>query len=170
MNINNEFNINEVFNLIRSSDYHADKVLSIIESSNESEKKELLTAFSNALIEANEPKTRNRIAIAMQDLGDRKALVPLIDAIRNPNTKGARGTLIYAMSEFNPIEYIFDLVKLVIEDSYESSGNALDIVEELEGTMDIEEYDKSIKYIKEQIPKLSEDKKEDALYLIELLE
>ncbi|MDY8023127.1 HEAT repeat domain-containing protein [Paenibacillus polymyxa] len=40
---------------------------------------------------------RNVIAIMLADLGDSEAVLPLIDLLRNPKTKGNRGTLLYAL-------------------------------------------------------------------------
>jgi hypothetical protein len=58
----------------------------------------------------------------LKDLGDRRALEYLMREIKSSKTNRCRGTLVYARSNFNPIEYIFDLVSLVVEDTFETRG------------------------------------------------
>ncbi|WP_244310628.1 hypothetical protein [Paenibacillus ottowii] len=49
--------------------------------------------LSRYLATTNSVLLRNVIAITLADLGDSGAVLPLIDLLRNPNTKGNRGTL-----------------------------------------------------------------------------
>lgn len=106
------------------------------------------------------PDIRNRLANAFHDLGDRRALVDSIKSIRNPKIYGDRGTLVYTMSDFHPIEYIYDLVFVVINDTWEASGNALDIIESLNGTIDEKEFEKCVELISSSISKVKGKRRE----------
>lgn len=93
-------------------------------------------------------------------MGDRRALVDSIKSIRNPKIYGDRGTLVYTMSDFHPIEYIYDLVFVVINDTWEASGNALDIIESLNGTIDEKEFEKCVELISSSISKVKGKRRE----------
>lgn len=79
---------------------------------------------------ADDPASRNQLAL---DLGDSKrpeARTALIRALRDPATKGARGTIVYALliGEFNCTGITHDLVGCVIDGSFEETDHALEIL------------------------------------------
>lgn len=40
---------------------------------------------------------RNHVAITLSDLRCQEAVVPIIKLLKDPNTEGSRGTLLYAL-------------------------------------------------------------------------
>ncbi|MMZ55167.1 hypothetical protein D1872_170110 [compost metagenome] len=70
---------------------------------------------------------RNVIAITLADLGDSEAVLPLIDLLKNPKTKGNRGTLLYALEFFDVSTYIVMLVDL-LDDTFEASRQSYQLI------------------------------------------
>ncbi|MDY8046182.1 HEAT repeat domain-containing protein [Paenibacillus polymyxa] len=70
---------------------------------------------------------RNVIAITLADLGDREAVLPLIDLLRNPKTKGNRGTLLYALEFFDVSTHVVALVDL-LDDTFETSRQSYQLI------------------------------------------
>ncbi|WP_258297379.1 HEAT repeat domain-containing protein [Paenibacillus peoriae] len=70
---------------------------------------------------------RNVIAITLADLGDREAVLPLIDLLRNPKTKGNRGTLLYALEFFDVSTHVVVLVDL-LDDTFEASRQSYQLI------------------------------------------
>ena len=162
--------VDEILDHIRSKNYSADQVLSMIESTKALQPDAIFYGLADAFRSEDQPIIRNRLAIALQDLGDRRALSYLIESVNDPITKGCRGTLIYAMSDLNPIEYVYELVSVVINDSLEASGNALDIIEDLEGELDELICIKSVQLIEQSLQTAPDEKIEDLEYLMEIFE
>ncbi|MEK4428708.1 HEAT repeat domain-containing protein [Paenibacillus sp. FSL M7-0802] len=70
---------------------------------------------------------RNVIAITLSDLGDSEAVLPLIDLLRNPKTKGNRGTLLYALEFFDVSTHVVELVDL-LDDTFEASRQSYQLI------------------------------------------
>ncbi|QYK66304.1 HEAT repeat domain-containing protein [Paenibacillus sp. S02] len=70
---------------------------------------------------------RNAIAITLADLGDSEAVLPLIDLLRNPKTKGNRGTLLYALEFFDVSTHVVVLVDL-LDDTFEASRQSYQLI------------------------------------------
>lgn len=76
-------------------------------------------------------KTRNTAALDLMDSADPRAVQPLIDAIREPANENNRGTLVYALGEFDCSDHIDLLVDLVLDGNYEVSSCAFNILTEM---------------------------------------
>ncbi|WP_374428978.1 HEAT repeat domain-containing protein [Ideonella dechloratans] len=74
------------------------------------------------------PRTRNIAAIELMDAGDSRAVPLLVEAIERPENRNARGTLIYALSDFDCSELCSQLVRWATEGGYEATGEALCII------------------------------------------
>lgn len=72
----------------------------------------ILTETKNALV-------RNQVAIALRDIGDNRAVYPLIEALSNAQLRRSRGTLLYAMEEMHYEPYIEIIVALIGDASLE---------------------------------------------------
>ncbi|AZH28602.1 MULTISPECIES: HEAT repeat domain-containing protein [Paenibacillus] len=70
---------------------------------------------------------RNVIAITLADLGDSEAVLPLIDLLRSPKTKGNRGTLLYALEFFDVSTHVVVLVDL-LDDTFEASRQSYQLI------------------------------------------
>ena len=77
---------------------------------------------------SSDASTRNRAAIALMDLRDKAAIEPLIEAIERPANRNARGTLVYALSEFDCSERFAQLFRWALEGGYETSVEAISII------------------------------------------
>ena len=78
----------------------------------------------------------NAAAYALRELGDPRAAPVLVEKIIDPATKGNRATLLYALASFDCNPYVEDLVDWVINDNFEVSRKAFQIVEDIEGDPD----------------------------------
>ena len=78
----------------------------------------------------------NAAAYALRELGDTRAAPVLVEKINDPVTKGNRGTLLYALASFDCTPYVEDLVDWVINDNFEVSRKAFQILEDIEGDPD----------------------------------
>ncbi|WP_328802143.1 HEAT repeat domain-containing protein [Paenibacillus sp. LX16] len=70
---------------------------------------------------------RNVIAITLADLGDSEAVLLLIDLLRDPKTKGNRGTLLYALEFFHVSTHVVMLVDL-LDDTFEASRHSYQLI------------------------------------------
>ena len=116
----------------------------------------------------------NKLAILcgfIRELNDRESLPIIWELIARNETKGRRGSLVYAMENMNPIEYFEQLVGLVINDNYEVLSNSMNIIDCLEGYVDGATLANSISSIKAALESPMEDWRKEALItLLEELE
>jgi len=75
------------------------------------------------------PQIRNAAAIAVADLGVDGADQLLIDLIKRKESRGANGTLLYALREMNAYVPLPVLIDIITEDrTYEALEGVLDII------------------------------------------
>ncbi|MDQ0878809.1 HEAT repeat protein [Paenibacillus sp. V4I3] len=74
---------------------------------------------------------RNSIAITLSDIGNDKAVEPLIDMINHPKTLGARGTLLFALKPFDCSPHLETLVYHLITGNFEVQLQANELIEEI---------------------------------------
>jgi hypothetical protein len=89
-----------------------------------------LTELIQRFHAAKTPGERNHIAIELGDSKTLEAKEALVQAMRDPSTKGQRGTLVYALWEgkFDCSDIVPELVECVVEGSYEEVEHALTIL------------------------------------------
>ncbi len=92
----------------------------------------------------------NTLALALSDIGDERAVEPILERIKDPKTKGYNGTLVYSLESFDTSPYVDFILELVEEGDYEVRREAYSL---LEGMID----------------KLSKEKKEECLKRIKTL-
>jgi HEAT repeat protein len=130
------------------------------------------TQFGPLLIEilqtTENPLIRNAAAIGLSDLGDERALYPIVQLLKDPKTIGYRGTLIYALEAFNCVPILDDLVDLVIQGDFEVSHQAFSVIEGLEAVAH-ESLQQAIQTIQNSLETVNHDKKELLADLITLL-
>ena len=79
--------------------------------------------------ETRSPVVRNAAAIALADLGVDGADELLIDLIKRGETRGANGTLLYALREMNAYVPLSVLIDILTEDcTYEALEGVLDLI------------------------------------------
>jgi len=72
---------------------------------------------------------RNEIALTLSDIGNNRAVDPLIEMIIDPKTKGGRGTLLYALEELDYADHIAIITDFVGDASLEVSMHAFLLLE-----------------------------------------
>lgn len=85
---------------------------------------ELLKSTDNAIL-------RNTIAIALSDIGDDRAVEPLIEVITDSKTSGSRGTLLYALENLNYIVHIENIIPFIGDSSLEVSAQSFMLLEQM---------------------------------------
>lgn len=101
----------------------------------------------NAFEIADNPNERNKLAILLSDFGKELAVIPIIKMIKDPRTKGNRGTLLYALEELDCSLHLDFLFSLMIE----VSRQAYLIIEKV-----LSKENSNLELIKKQIPLLTE--------------
>jgi HEAT repeat protein len=81
-----------------------------------------------------DPSVRDRAALKLMDIGDERAICPLLEAITKPENVDYRGTLVHALSAFNCIEHLEVLVDICVTGDFEVSSGAFNAIEEIELT------------------------------------
>lgn len=72
----------------------------------------------------SDARVRNRAAIALSDMGIPEAFDAIVGLLGQDRTRGARGTLLYALEPYDCSTVLPLLVDLVIADPYESARQA----------------------------------------------
>lgn len=112
-----------------------------------------------------------RISLALKWLRDRRALPILVKLIKDKRTEGYRSTLIYATSDFNPIEYIEIFVELLISGSYDIVRECANVIDNLEGDIEDEVLNQCIDKLTLALDECSDcDKKNIILYILSLFD
>jgi hypothetical protein len=104
----------------------------------------VLNSIRNLIVDE---KHRNKLSFfcsIIKGLKDVKSLPIIWELLLSDSTKGHRGSLVYAMEDMNPIEYLEQLVDLIITDNFEVLSNAMNTINNLEGTVDRSIIDKCI--------------------------
>lgn len=104
----------------------------------------------NAFEIADNPIERNKIAILLSDFGKELAVIPIIKMIKDPRTKGNRGTLLYALEELDCSLHLDLLFSLMLEDNFEVSRQAYLIIEKV-----LSRENSNLELLKKQIPLLA---------------
>lgn len=98
--------------------------------------KAIMKTFEDLIqdLKSTDPAVRDNAALDLMDIGNDKAVVPLIEAIRAPENANYRGTLVYSLSAYNCIDHLEYLIELCLTGNFEVSSNAFNIIEEFDLT------------------------------------
>lgn len=108
-----------------------DEAINIINNIGSNKYKDAVPLLIKHLKITNNNILRNAIAIALSDIGEVEAIEPLISMIKNPKTKGDRGTLVYALGAFDYSPYIELLVDLIKGENFEVSRQSLYLIKSI---------------------------------------
>lgn len=151
------------------------KILSLDEES----KREVGGILKKSIIDEKSHFVRNNMALVIRDIGDESYLDSLFSSIEPSHVDNYRGTVLYAISKFNAINYIERLTKYAVYETMESRSYALDAIENFRGTVSDEILQGCIKIAKDEYinleacDDLSENDRErlkDIKYLLEIYE
>ena len=111
-------------------------------------------------------KDRSICCGLIKQFNDKGSLPLLWNLIGMEKTRGSRGSLVYAMEDMNPLEYLEQLVDLVINDNFEVLANSMSIIDNLEGYIDGGTLDKCIPKIKLRLMEPILEWRKEALVLL----
>jgi HEAT repeat protein len=80
------------------------------------------------LAHTSSSRVRNAAALALADLRDGSAKDALIDLLTRPDTKGSRGTLLYALEQLGAEVPLPILADIIAEEPYEAREEALALI------------------------------------------
>lgn len=78
---------------------------------------------------STDPAVRNRAALQLMDIGDPRAVEPLLQAIARPENVNHRGTLVFALGAFDGEPFLETLVDLALTGNFEVSTDAFSAIE-----------------------------------------
>ena len=81
------------------------------------------------LVQTHSPRVRNAAALALVDLRAHRASDPLLSLLTRSDTKGSRGTLLYALEQLRAHVPLPILVNIIAEESYEAREEALSLLD-----------------------------------------
>lgn len=89
---------------------------------------EAISRIKSLLTKTRSPRVRNAAALALADSRIAGTDKLLIELLKRPSTKGARGTLLYALEELKAKVPLAVLTKIIADDTYEAREEALDLL------------------------------------------
>jgi len=125
------------------------------------------------LQKTNDCGLRNLLALALADIGDQRALEPLIALIKSKTTAGCRGTLVYALQSLDCVSILVDLVEMAINGGFEVSCEAVNAIESIKSpylSKEVQLGCQKIEMALKSEPSLEPDKIERLKWLKHLLE
>jgi hypothetical protein len=99
-------------------------------------REKILDQLHNRLTDRTLISQRSLYCSLIKEFNCKKSLPILWEMIEKDETRGRRGSLVYAMENMNPIDYLEKLVDLAIVDNYEVLCNAIDVIDGIEGFID----------------------------------
>ncbi|MFD4707950.1 HEAT repeat domain-containing protein [Gottfriedia sp. NPDC058432] len=140
----------------------SDKVESaerILEEIGETKQENCIPLLIEYLKSTDNHRIRNSIAIALSDIGSKKAIEPLIEMINDPKTLGNRGSLFYALKAFDCSAHLETLVYHLLTGNFEVQANTFQLIEEnINSDINDEVLSKCILKVKEELNELERQK------------
>ncbi len=88
--------------------------------------RDLRTARALQVLEqTNSSRVRNAAALALADMKAHCAKETLVSLLAKPDTKGARGSLLYALEQLGEHVPLPILIQIIVDDTYEAREEAL---------------------------------------------
>lgn len=103
------------------------EAMKMIEEVGEKRDNEFTSILIKHLSSTDSPILRNAIAIALADIKNQEAILPLINVLRHPKTEGSRGTLLYALESFDIVPHIVTITDL-LDDNFEVSRHSFQLI------------------------------------------
>ena len=155
LNKGDNMDINFLKQALKNNDVN--RSIEIIEEIGENKCQEAIPLLIECLETTDNKLLRNSIAIALGDIGSTIAIKPIINALQDAKTLGARGTLLYALESFDCSPYIELLVEFLINGNFEESRQSLILIESMNSTVSPENVKRCISKLQKNIERL-EDK------------
>ena len=157
----------DIENLIRKIESNClDEAIEIIEEIGLNKNNEAVPHLIKILKNTLDGNLRNATALALSDIGDSRAVPPIIEMLKDPKTLGNRGTLLYALEPFDYTNHIELLVEFLCTGNFEVSRNSYILMESLSKDILPETIERCISKIKDSI----EESKDRVDFLSEALD
>lgn len=121
-----------------------------------SKNKEYIPVLIKYLDTTENSALRNAIAIALSDIGCVEAIEHILALLKDPKTCGDRGTLLYALQEFDISCQIATIVDFLFDDGFEVSRQALSLIQSNLSKISPETVSSIIESIRIKIRKMEE--------------
>ena len=89
-----------------------------------------VVAFLIPILDSENAWLRNSTALVLRDIGDGRAMEPLLQAIQKPQNANNRGTLVYALEKFDCSQKLSELFDILFYARYEAKMSAAAILDE----------------------------------------
>jgi hypothetical protein len=103
------------------------EAVKMIEEVGEKRDNEFTAILIKHLGSTDSPILRNAIAIALADIRNQEAILPLINVLKDPKTEGSRGTLLYALESFDIAPHVVTITDL-LDDNFEVSRHSFQLI------------------------------------------
>jgi hypothetical protein len=124
---------------IRQDKVSIQKFVETIDS--QGKREQILDQLHNRLTNRTLISERSLYCSLIKEFNSRESLPILWELIERDETRERRGSLVYAMENMNPIDYMEKLVDLTIVDNFEVLCNAIDVIDGTEGFINQETLD-----------------------------
>jgi HEAT repeat protein len=134
----------------------------IIEAAHEVATRKAMTAVPQMLEllkKTNDGAVRNALALALSDLKDPSVFDVIVKLLNRKRTRGNRGTLLYALGEYDCTTILPLLVNIVIDGNFEESRQALSLITGIETELDDRTWDRCIKRLRSAIAVTTEERR-----------
>ena len=121
-------------------------------------------------LHSTDPAVRDAAALGLSQLGDGRALQPLLRAIADPATEGHRGPLVHALGGCDAAPIVPELVQLIIHGSIDVSREALTVLENIDGVIATPVWNAAHAEVARALDRAGDDKRELLEALLELFE
>jgi len=86
--------------------------------------------FLISLLESENPITRNGAALALEQIGDNRAVEPLLKAVFKKENHGCNGTMVFALESLDCSSKLKEIFKILFYETYEARMSAESILSE----------------------------------------
>ena len=162
--MNNNINLDNAVRKIQSDELDIETFVN--EAENQGDRNDFLKFIRLRLADKSYLKERSIYCGLIREFNDKDSLPIIWELIGKEETKGRRGSLVFAMENMNPVEYLEQLVELIINDNLEVLSNSMDIIDNLEGYVDGDTLDKCISKIKSALTQAMPEWRKKALDLL----
>lgn len=133
-------------------EFSSQLIQEVVEQGNQ----EAIPILMKYLMDTDSPILRNKIALALSDLGCEEAVLPIIQLLNSPKTLRSRGTLLYALKPLDYSNHIEILVDQMIDGNFEVRHESKELIIEVKDKLNDEVLQIILYKIKNKLSNLEE--------------
>lgn len=88
-----------------------------------------ITDFLISLLDQSDSGIRNRAALALEEIRDKRAVEPLLKAINKKENFNFNGTMVFALESLDCSKYLVEIFEILFSQTYESQMSAMSILD-----------------------------------------